>query len=115
LPESCDTVCPRAGPLLQIFVAIRLNQGNYTLPRHLWCSDFDLTWLKQPQRGPLKEEAKHCRSPTWQKLSRWKWNAKKTQHSKSDKKPSMLETRTMKNELSRKLTQLSLRFQKTFD
>ena len=39
---------------------------------------------------------------------------KKTQHSGSDKKPSMLETRTVKNELSRKLTQLSLRFQKTF-
>ena len=31
----------------------------------------------------------------------------------SDKKPSVLETQTAKNELSRKLTWLSLRFQKT--
>ena len=38
---------------------------------------------------------------------------KKTQHRGSDKKPNMLETGTAKNELSRKLTQLSLRFQKT--
>ena len=39
---------------------------------------------------------------------------KKTQHRGSDKKHSMLETETVKNKLSRKLTQLSLRFQKTF-
>ena len=39
---------------------------------------------------------------------------KKIQHRESDKKPSMLETETVKNKLSRKLTQLSLRFQKTF-
>ena len=40
-------------------------------------------------------------------------NTKKTQCRASDKKPSMLETGTVKNELSRKLTRLSLRFQKT--
>ena len=40
-------------------------------------------------------------------------DAKKTQPGGSDKKPSVLETGTVKNELSRKLMQLSLRFQKT--
>ena len=79
----------------------------------LWCSDSDLTWLKQPWRGPSKEEAKHSRSPTWGKLLRWKWNMNKTQHRGNNKKPSMLETSTAKNELSRKLTWLSLRFEKT--
>ena len=38
---------------------------------------------------------------------------KKTQHRGSDKKPIMLETGTVRKELSRKLMQLSLRFQKT--
>ena len=73
----------------------------------------DLTWLKQPRCGPLKEEAKHNRSPTQQNLPRWELNTKKTQHRGSDKKPSMLETRTVKNKLKRKLTWLRLRFQKT--
>ena len=62
---------------------------------------------------PCKEEAKHNRSPTQQKLPWWKLNMMKTQHSKSDKKPSVLETGTAKNKLSRKLTWLSFRFQKT--
>ena len=44
-------------------------------------------------------EAKHSRSPTWQKLMWWKLNTKKTQHSGRDKKPSMLETRTAKTNL----------------
>ena len=75
----------------------------------------DLTRLKQPQFGPCKEEAKHSRSPTGQKLLQWKLNTKKTQHRGSDKKPNALEMGTVKNELSRKHTQLSLRFQKTSD
>ena len=73
----------------------------------------DLTWLKQPWLGPHKEEAKHGRSPTQQKLPWWKLNTKKTQHRGRDKKPNMLETGTAKNKLSRKLMQLSFRFQKT--
>ena len=72
-----------------------------------------LTWLKQPQRGPHKEGARHSRSPTQQKLPQWKQNAKKTQHRGSDKKPNGLDTGTVKNELIRKLKQLSLRFQET--
>ena len=67
------------------------------LPTHLRCLDSDLTWLKQPWHGPLKEEAKHSRSPTQQKLPRWKQNTKKTQHRGSDKKPIVLETGTVKN------------------
>ena len=39
-----------------------------------------------------------------------KLNAKTTQCIGSDKKPSVLETRRAKNELSRKLMRLSLRF-----
>ena len=39
--------------------------------------------------------------------------AKKTQCKGSDKKSIMLKTRTEKNEVSRKLMQLSFRFQKT--
>jgi len=56
---------------------------------------------------PCKEEAKHSRRPTPGKLPHWKLNAKKTQCRGSDKKPSVLKTRTGKSELSRKLTQLS--------
>ena len=63
--------------------------------------------------GSHKEEAKHSRSSTLRKLPWWKVNAKKTQGRGSDKKPSVLETGTAKNEFSRKLTWLSLRFQKT--
>ena len=59
---------------------------------------------------PLKVEAKHSRSPTHRKLPRWKLNMKKIQCNGSDKKPSLLETRTAKTNL---LTHLSLRFQKT--
>ena len=73
----------------------------------------DLTWLKEPWLCPHKEEAKHSRSPTRQKFPWWKLNKKKTQHGGSDKKPSLLKTGTAKHKLSRKLTQLSLRFQKT--
>ena len=39
---------------------------------------------------------------------------KKTQRRGSDKKPTMPEIGTAKNKLGRKLTQRSLRFQKTF-
>ena len=53
-------------------------------------------------------EAEHKENP-----AQWKWNVKKTQGRGSDKKPIMLETRTAKNELSRKLTRLRLRFVKT--
>ena len=60
-----------------------------------------------------KEKAKHSRSPIQQKLPWWELKAKKTQRRGSDKKPNMLETGTAKNELSRKFTRLSLRFQKT--
>ena len=62
---------------------------------------------------PHKEEAKHSRRPTPQNLPRWKLNTKKTQCRGSDEKPSVLKTRTGKSKLSRKLTQLSLTFQKT--
>ena len=51
-----------------------------------------------------KDEAKHSRSPTLRKLPWWKVNVKKTQGRGSDKKPSVLETGTVKNELSRKFT-----------
>ena len=57
---------------------------------------------------PCKEEAKDSKSPTQWKLPQWKLNANKTQCRESDKKPSVPETRTTKNKLSRKLTQLSL-------
>ena len=56
----------------------------------------DLTWLKQFQLDPHEAEAKHSRSPTRQKLLRWKLNVKKPQCRGSDKKPNMLETRTAK-------------------
>ena len=68
---------------------------------------------KTTSLNPHKEEAKHNRSPTWRKLLWWKLNMMKTQHRESDKKPSILETGTAKNKLSRKLTWLSVKFQKT--
>jgi len=48
-----------------------------------------------------------------QEPPQWKLNMNKTQGRGRDKKPSVLETGTAKNELSRKFTWLSLRFQKT--
>ena len=51
--------------------------------------------------------------PNSAKASAVKADAKKTKYRGSDKKSSVLETGTVKNKLSRKLTQLSLRFQKT--
>ena len=108
LSESCS-----AGPSLDICVVTRQNQGNYTLPRHLWCPDSYLTWVRQPWHDPCKEEAKQSRSPTWRKLLRWKLNVRRTQHRGSDKMPRVLETGTAKKQLSRELRQLSLRFQKT--
>ena len=45
---------------------------------------------------PRKAEAKHSRSPTQRKLLWQKLNVKKTQHSGSDKKPSVLATGTAK-------------------
>ena len=68
----------------------------------------DSTSAQAPQGG-----GQHSLSPTQRKLLQWKLNAKKTKYRGSDKKSSVLETGTVKNKLSRKLTQLSLRFQKT--
>jgi len=48
------------------------------------------------------EEAKHCRSPTWQKLLLWKLNVKKTQCRGSDKKPNVLEIGTEKKRTQQK-------------
>ena len=45
---------------------------------------------------PRKAEAKHSRSPTQRKLLWQKLNVKKTQHSGSDKKPSVLANGTAK-------------------
>ena len=95
LPNKAELwhwVCPS----LQIFVVERQNWGNYKLPQHIQCHISDLDWLKQPQFGPCKAEAKHSRSPTLWKLPQWKLNMKKTQLSGSDRKPSMLESRTAK-------------------
>ena len=65
-PESCDS--PRAlmsvTPNL-IQIVMRQNRGAYAC---LTSHDSDLIWLKQPQCSPLKEEAKHSRSPTQRKL-----------------------------------------------
>ena len=61
-----------------------------------------------PHPQTCKEATKHSRGPTRGKLLWWKLNEKTTQCRGSDKKPGMLETRTVKNKLSRKLTQLSL-------
>ena len=58
----------------------------------------DLTCLKQFQLGPHEAEAKYSRSPARQKLLRWKLNVKKTQRRG---RPIVLETGTVKNELSR--------------
>ena len=44
--------------------------------------------------------------------SQVEWNAKTTQRKESDKRPIVPETGTPRNELSRKLTRLSLRLQK---
>ena len=40
-------------------------------------------------------------SAAWQKVPRWKLNAKKTQHSGSDKKASVLETRAANTNLAK--------------
>jgi len=78
----------------------RQNRRNYSLPQHIWCYDSDLSWLKQPQLGPLKAEAKHSRNPTRQNLLWWKLKVNKIQCSGNDKKPSVLETRTAKTNLA---------------
>ena len=74
----------------------RQNRGNYALLQHICCHDLDVIWMKQHHPSPSEVEIKHNRSPTWQKLTLWKLNAKETQHSGSDKKPSMLKLRQQK-------------------
>ena len=69
---------------------------------HLWCCDSNLTCLKQTQHSPLKEEAKHSRSPARRKLPWWKMKVKKTQHRGSDKRPSMLENWHSKRQTQQK-------------
>ena len=44
-----------------IQIVTRQNRGAYIC---LTCHDSDLTWLKQPQRGPCKEETKHSWRPS---------------------------------------------------
>ena len=75
---------------------VRQNWRNYTLSWHIWCHFSDVTSLKQHRLSPHEVEAKHSRSSTQWKLPWWKQNVKKTQRNGSDKKPSMLETRTAK-------------------
>ena len=66
IKPSCNT-----GLLLQVFAAVRPNQGNYTLPQHIWCHDRTATGRKAsrhrsrahretplgpaPGRGPLRD------------------------------------------------------------
>ena len=88
---SCNTGLP-----IQIFAAVRQNWENYSLPGHIWCQALDVTWLKQPKLCPSEAETKRSRSPPWWKLTLWKLKAKETQRSRSDKKPSLLETGTTK-------------------
>ena len=91
MTRSCNT-----GPPFQIFATARPKRGNYTLLQHIWCCDSILTWLKQPRLSPHKVEAKHSRIPTHWELMRWKLNAKKKACNGSDKKPSVLESGTVK-------------------
>ena len=66
----------------------------------------DLTWLKQLQ----------CSSTAGAQLRKApvvEVEGEETQLRGSDKRPIVLETGTVRDELSRKVTQLSLRFQKT--
>ena len=65
------------------------NSGIETEPRKLHTLPTSpLLWLgfnlAETTSAPRKTEAKHNKSPTWQKLTRWKLNAKKTQHSGSE-------------------------------
>ena len=71
----------------------------------------DLTWLKQLQCSPCKVEVKH--SGAQLRKAPVEAEGEETQLRGSDKRPIVLETGTVRDELSRKLTQLSLRFQKT--
>ena len=84
----------------QIFAAVRQNRGNYTLPGRILCDVLDLTQLKQPQLGPSEVETMQSRSPAWRKLMWGKLKVKEAQHSGSDKKSSVLETRTVKTNLA---------------
>ena len=52
LPESCDTVCPRAGPSLQIFVVMRQNWVNYTLPWHI---QQEIQWTPRKHKYAIKQ------------------------------------------------------------
>ena len=52
--------------------------------------------MKQPGLGLREAGTNYSRIPTQQKSPQQKLNAKKTQHSGSDKKPSVLEIRTAK-------------------
>ena len=64
---------------------------------------------------PLRGGGQAQQEPNSVKAPMVEADHKKTQCRGSDKKPSILETRTVKNKLSRKLMRLSLRFQKTSD
>ena len=103
MPQACAFLCLpnktlscNTAQLFQTFTAARQNWGNHTSTKNIWGSDLDVTWLKQPQLGPSGMEAKHRRSPTWWKLTLCKLNTKETQSSRSQEKPSTLETRTAK-------------------
>ena len=100
-------------PLLQIFVATRLNWGNYTFPWYLWCRDLDLTWLKQPQLSPSETEAKHSRNPTLQNSLGGSWTLRKPSAGEVRGSPACWKLGQQK-QTWRKRTWLSLRFQKTF-
>ena len=82
-------------PLTSMVPFLGVNLAETTSPCH-------------PHPQTCKEATKHSRGTTRGKLPWWKLNEKKTQRRGSDKKPGMLDTRTVKNKLSRKLTQLSL-------
>ena len=86
---SCNTSLP-----IQIFTAERTEEIN-TIPTYLglWleCNVAD-TASAGPQQGGSQAEV----TPTWQKLTLWKLNTKETQSSRSQEKPSMLETKTAK-------------------
>ena len=121
-PSSLEDVFSFA---CQIKLSCNISQS---VASNFCCSETKLGQLKTPltymvpflrfnlaettSAWPPRAKAKHSRSATQQKLPRWKLNVKKTQHSGSDRSPVLWKA-GQQTQTGQKLTQLSLRFQKT--
>ena len=101
--EGCNT----GRSVTSNFCCNETESRKLQTPPYLWCCDSNLTRLKQPQLGPHKGRSSTAEAQLSESSPRWKWNKKKTHRRGRDMKPSVLETGTAKNKLSRKRMRLT--------